>query len=800
MLVPLSWLTDYVDVDRDVVSLAEGLSDAGLKVEAIHRPGADVDGVIVAEVLSIAPHPNADKLAIVEVSTGVAVRRVVCGAHNFAVGDRVPLALPGARLPGGVTIERSTIRGETSDGMLCSARELGLGDDHSGILVLPAETEVGAEVTKVLGLDEVVLEIEVTPNRPDAMSMLGIAREVAALTGSEVRLPKLRMARPAAGAPAVEDLAGVVVEDASGCPRYLARVVTGVIPGPSPDWVQRRLSAAGVRPISNIVDATNYALLVTGHPMHAFDLDRLKENRIVVRRAAPGEELVTIDGTTRELTGDDLVIADAEAPVALAGIMGGRDSEVSGDTSRVLLESAYFDPTSILRSSKRHGLRSEASARFERGADPNNVPYAAELACALIQEWAGGEAAAGSIDVYPNPVESWTLTLRPERVNLALGTDLTVEEMCDDLRRLGLHPVVEDGTIKVTVPTRRPDLRSEVDLIEEIARLTGYDRIPARIPAGARVGGLNRSQRLLRRVRTVLAGAGLFEAYTSSLIGPGDLDRIGYPSGHEAREALRLTNALGVDESLLRPSLLPGLVSAAARNVARRNLCVRLFEIGRCFVPREDRLLPDEPLRLGMVLTGPTDQEWHTPSRELDFFDLKGVVEALMEALRIDSTFAPASRDLLASGRTAALVAAGGPYGVLGELARATAERYDFPNRVLVAELDLGRLLEIAADPEEAKEPPRFPPVLLDLAVAVPDQTEATEVVEIARAAGGRALEEIRVFDVYRGDQVGEGRKSLALSLTFLRPDRTLTQDEAVAARDAIAAALRGRLGGEVRS
>src|SRR5437899_704914 len=441
MLVPLSWLTDYVDVDRDVVSLAEGLSDAGLKVEAIHRPGADVDGVIVAEVLSIAPHPNADKLAIVEVSTGVAVRRVVCGAQNFAVGDRVPLALPGARLPGGVTIERSTIRGETSDGMLCSARELGLGDAHSGILVLPAGTEVGAEVTKVLGLDEVVLEIEVTPNRPDAMSMLGIAREVAALTGSEVRLPKLRMARPAAGAPAVEDLAGVAVEDASGCPRYLARVVTGVIPGPSPDWVQRRLSAAGVRPISNIVDATNYALLVTGHPMHAFDLDRLKENRIVVRRAAPGEELVTIDGTTRELTGDDLVIADAEAPVALAGIMGGRDSEVSGDTSRVLLESAYFDPTSILRSSKRHGLRSEASARFERGADPNNVPYAAELACALIQEWAGGEAAAGSIDAYPHPVEPWSLRLRPERANEVLGTSLAVEDMVDALRRLGLHPV-----------------------------------------------------------------------------------------------------------------------------------------------------------------------------------------------------------------------------------------------------------------------------------------------------------------------------------------------------------------------
>jgi phenylalanyl-tRNA synthetase beta chain len=729
----------------------------------------------------------------------VSVRSIVCGAHNFKVGDKVPVALPGARLPGDVTIGRATIRGEVSEGMLCSARELGVADDHSGILVLPPDAELGAEVTKVLGLDDVILDIEVTTNRPDAMSLLGIAREVAAITGGHVTFPALRMNRPTPGSPPVEELAQVTVEDRAGAPRYLARVITGVTLGPSPEWVAKRLTAAGVRPISNIVDATNYALLVTGHPMHAFDLDKLSGSRIVVRRAAEGEEIVTIDGATRELVADDLVIADAEAPVALAGIMGGRDTEVSDSTTRILLESAYFDPASVLRSSKRHGLRSEASARFERGADPNNVAYAAELASALIQEWAGGESALGAIDLYPELVEPWILTLRPERVNEVLGTGLPVEEMVDDLRRLGLNPVLSEGRIRVMVPTRRPDLRAEWDLIEEIARLTGYDRIPSRIPSGARIGGLNRPQRLQRRVRNLLTGAGLFEAVTTSLIGPADLDRMGYPTDHPDRAALRVTNPLTVDESILRPSLLPGLVASAARNVARRNLRVRLFEVGRCFVPRETNLLPEEPLRLGIVLHGPTPQEWHTPSRELDFFDLKGIVELLMEGLRIDYTFGPTTRDLFTPGRTAALVAPGGAFGTIGELKAATADRYGFPNRVVAAELELGRLLDLARDPGAALEPPKFPPVLLDLAVVVPEAAEAAEVIELARAAGGPALVEVRIFDVYRGEQAGAGRKSLALSLTFLRSDRTLTQDEAVAARDAIAAALRARLGAEVR-
>ncbi|HLI56988.1 MAG TPA: phenylalanine--tRNA ligase subunit beta, partial [Actinomycetota bacterium] len=376
---------------------------------------------------------------------------------------------------------------------------------------------------------------------------------------------------------------------------------------------------------------------------------------------------------------------------------------------------------------------------------------------------------------------------------------LSQEAIVDTLRRLELQPAVREGVIVVTVPTRRGDLRAEWDLIEEVARLSGLDAIPTRIPSGARIGGLTREQRLLRQVRRVLTGVGTFEAYTTSLIGPADLERMGYPAQHEAREALSLVNALSVEESLLRPSLLPGLVAAAARNVARRNRCVRLFEIGRCFTKLEERLLPRESLRLGVVMTGEIPQEWQSPARDLDFYDLSGLVETLMEALRIDYALTPVTKDLFTPGRTAALVASGGPYGTLGELSAATADRYGFPARVLVAELELDKLLHVARDPKNAVEPPRFPPVLLDMALVVPEPVEASEVLEIVRAFGGASLAGARVFDVYRGEQVGEGAKSLALSLTFLRPDRTLTQDEAVAARDAIAKALHGRLGATVR-
>jgi phenylalanyl-tRNA synthetase beta chain len=800
MRVPLSWLAEYVSGDLDADAVAEGLTNAGLKVEAIHRTGADFEGVVVGEVLSVDPHPKADRLVLVEADAGgPAPLHIVCGARNFAKGDRVPVAVVGATLPGDFRITERPIMGETSYGMLCSGRELGVGEDHTGILILPGDAPIGAPVAGVLGLGEVVFEIEVTPNRPDAMSLLGIAREVSAFTGGALRPPR---SQPAEGGDAASDLASVAIEDEHGCPRYLGLVVTGLDgAATSPAPAQRRLTAAGIRPISAIVDATNYALMVTGHPMHAFDLDVLGGNRIVVRRARAGEVLITIDGVERDLDPDDLVIADAERAVALAGIMGGSDSEVSESTSRVLLESAYFEPTSVLRTSKRHGLRSEASARFERGADPNAVPEAARLAAALMQEWAGGTVAPGAIDVYPSPVEPGALSLRPERARLVLGMSLEASEMVDALNRLGFEAAEDDGVIGVTVPTRRPDVTAEEDLIEEIARHIGFERIPSRVPRGLPEGGaLTREQRLLREVRGLLTGAGLWEAYTSSLIGPADLDRMAYPEGHAARNVLALTNPLIVDESLLRPSLLPGLVAAVARNAARRNLTTRFFEIGRCFQPSEE-LLPQEPLRLAVALHGPVGQEWHTPARDLDFYDLKGVLDVLLAGLRVaDVSWGPVEDPILHPTRAAVVRAGERALGTAGELSPEANRRFDLPHRAYVAEFDLEAVLALASPPAGVGTISRFPSVLLDLAVSVPEDVPSAAVVATAREAGGALLEEVRLFDVYRGGQVGEGRKSLGLSLSFRRADRTLKEDEAIAARDAIAAALSDEHGGNVRA
>jgi phenylalanyl-tRNA synthetase beta chain len=467
----------------------------------------------------------------------------------------------------------------------------------------------------------------------------------------------------------------------------------------------------------------------------------------------------------------------------------------------VLLESAYFDPATVLRTSKRHGLRSEASARFERGADPNGVAGAARLAASLMQEWAGGTVAPGSIDVYPTPVPSRTVTVRPERVRLLLGLDLGTADMVEALVRLGFDATERDGRITATVPTRRPDVTAEEDLVEEIARHVGLDRSPSRVPRGLPEGGsLTREQVLVREVRVLLVGAGLWEAYTSSLVGPEDLDRMAYPEGHEARRAIPVTNPLVVDESLLRPSLLPGLMGAVARNAARRNLTTRFFEIGRCFAPSNE-LLPLESLRLGIALHGPVVQEWHTPGRDLDFYDLKGVIDLLLDGLRVAGVaWEPVEDPVLHPTRAACVVAGDRVLGNAGELSPEATARHDLPHRAYVAELDLEALLALAAPPVGIAEIPRFPSVLLDLAVSVPEAVPAAAVLATARAAGGALLDDVRLFDVYRGGQVGEGRKSLGLSLSFRRADRTLKEEEAIAARDAIAAAVTGEHGGRVRA
>lgn len=797
MKVPLTWLSEFVEINGTPEKIAASLTSAGMKVEKIYRTGEGVEGIIVGEVDAVEAHPNADKLSVVRVRTGCEYISVVCGASNFKVGDRVPVAQPGSRVPKVGEIGRRRFRGVPSEGMLCSASELGLGDDHSGILVLDPKTVVGTDLKQALGLGEAVLELEINPNRPDAMGLIGIAREVAACTGAGLKDFSAMLDFKESDARA-SDFVQVEIQDTAGCPRYMARVIEGAGSGPSPAWAQQRLILSGVRPISAIVDATNYAMLVTGQPQHAFDLDKVGGGKIIVRRAAPGETLTSIDGVERKLNPEDLVIADASAPVALAGVMGGQDSEVTDATDRVILETANFEPRSIFRTSGRHALRSEASARFERGVDPNGVDLASRLATALIVTWTGGTAAAGSVDVYPSPVERETITMRPDRARALLGANFSTEMMTEALERLGLKPEAGNGAIGTTVPTFRVDLKMEEDLIEEVARVIGYDQIPTTLPSGSnRAGSLSDQEKALRKLRRALIGAGLFEAKTSSLVSPADLDKIGL--GPNA--ATPLANPISRDESLLRPSLLPGLLRSAALNFSRRPGAVRLFEIGRTFHPKGTEP-PAESLRLAIALGGVTPQEWHSPERELDFFDLKGVLEVVLQTLSVrDAEFEERQEVLFHPTRAAGLFAGDGTrLGVFGELAPESADRAGVPARFSVGEFDLDALLALVGAPLPPPEPSRFPAVLLDLAVVVAEKVDSRSLLNTARGAGGPLLESVRLIDVYRGEQVGAGNKSVAISMTFRSPERTLADGEALEARNAIAAAIEQNHGGKVRA
>lgn len=795
MKVPLSWLSEFVEITESPEVMADRLTAAGMKVEKIHRMGAGVEGIIIAEVMEINAHPNADKLSLVRVRSGCMESSIVCGASNYKVGDRVPLAQPGAQIPGIGKITARKLRGVVSEGMLCSARELGLGDDHAGIMILGPEAVVGADAKEILALGDVIFELEINPNRPDAMGLMGIAREVAACTGAGLKDVNHMFKFPV-GPNDTSDQVQVKIEDPDGCPRYIARVIDGISSAPSPGWAQRRLSMCGIRPISAVVDATNYALLVTAHPLHAFDLQKVGGSTIVVRRATAGEEMVSIDGVTRILDPSDVVIADERQPVALAGVMGGRDSEVTDATTTVILESATFDPRSIFRTSRRLGLRSEASARFERGVDADGAEHASALAAALIAEWAGGQVSSGVVDVYPAPAEPQVVNLRPERARALLGASFTDEQMIDALGRLGLSPTTEGGKLRTVIPPYRVDLRLEEDLIEEVARVIGYDQIPSKLPSGERIGKLTDEEKLVRRLKRALNGAGLFEARTSSLIGPADLEAIGAPSD----SAMKVTNPIGQDESLLRTSLIPGLLSSAALNFSRRASDVRLFEIGKTFHP-EGPGQPTEKLRLGMFLGGSVPQQWHTASTELDFFDLKGVFEVVLKTLRIhDATFEPRLESWLHPTRAAGVFSAEGVrLGIFGEMDLEAAKRVGLPARVCVGEFELTALLALSGPPQAPGQAGKYPAVLLDLAVVVPDSTEASAVQASASYAGGELLESVRLIDVYRGEQVGEGNKSLAFALTFRSADRTLNDGEAIASRDAIAAAIAERHKGKIR-
>ena len=774
MRAPLSWIREFTPVEASTDELVAGLNQVGLEVEGVEEPGRDVRGVVAARVLDVVEHPNADKLTLVDVDYGNGSTRVVCGAQNVAAGDVVPFAPAGAHLPEpfGV-LERRKIRGVESDGMLLAPDELGLGDDHEGIVHLDGETIPGADVRELLGLDDVIFDLAITPNRPDAMCIVGVAREIAAHFG-------LPLEAPQPSAPTDPDVVSditVGIDAPDRCPRYLGRVAR-VTMGPSPAWMAQRLVKAGMRPISNVVDVTNYVLLERNQPLHAFDLDRLDGRGILVRLARAGEHITTLDGVDRVLSDEDLLICDAAgAPQAIAGIMGGGTSEVSGDTATILLEAAYFERMGIARSSKRLKLRSESSARFERGIDPNGVADHAERAMDLLAEVAGARVAGDAVDEYPAPVEPVRIHVRTSKVNGVLGTGLSDAQVLDALRPLGIEVDGGGDDITAVAPTFRPDLEREIDIVEEVARRVGFASI-GRTVARPReqIGGLTHTQRDRRVATDALVGAGLSEAVTIPLVAPADLERAGAPLDGLVEAA----NPLRAEESVLRTRILPGLLRSVAHNQVRGLTDVGLFETGRVFfAPPAGDVLPEEPTHLAVALAGAVRRRPVEADRPVDAFDAVDVLRTVFDALEIaDGRTEAGDRRGFEPGRAATVVVDDGEIGVVGELAGSLLRSLELAPPVVGFELDLDRLLAARRRDRMFRPPSPFPPSTIDLAFVVGEDVASGAVTATLRAAAGDLLEDVRLFDVFRSETLGGARKSLAFALRFRAPDHTLTDDE----------------------
>ncbi len=788
------WLEDFVDLPDAPEVVAEALNNLGFEVEEMRPLTPSFEGVVIGRVEEVRPHPNADKVRLCRVDIGTEVSDIVCGAWNFEAGAIVPVAVPGAVLGGEFEIGRRKIRGVVSNGMICSEKELEVGEEAAGIMVLDGDYPraagmIGEDFAALLEYPDTFYDIEVNPNRPDCMSVVGLARELAAHFEADMREPDYTVH------PVDEDTAvTVAIEDAEACPRFVGREVRNVAWGPSPHWIRARLTAAGVRPISNVVDASNYAMIEIGHPTHAFDADRLGDT-VVVRRARPAERVVTLDEVERELLDNDIVVADAARPVAVAGVMGGADTEVAEDTTRVLVEAAYWDPPSILMTSKRMGLRSEASARFERGMDPNFCHLAADRVAQLLVDHAGGEV-AGRVDAYPVAIEPAEITLEVHAISRLLGTVIVADEAKAHLAHLGFGVSGEDPFV-VTVPTRRPDVRRPVDLIEEVARLHGYDAIPETVAVGGG-GGLPGADRRLRVLRRILAAAGYHEVLLFSFIGASDLDALGLDGTDPRRDGVPIVNPLREEEGVMRTTLLPGLLKAAAVNQGRQQASMALFETGKVFLPGDGKL-PEQPEHLGFVATGMRDGDWESPGRGIDSRDATGLWELLVDRLRIPgATRRPVSAAPFHPGRAAEVAVNGVGIGVVGEIHPRVAEAFGIRGSVAAGELELSPLVAVRDD-WVFSPPSPYPPAIFDLAFEIDAAMPAGELMGAASAAAGPVLEDLELFDVFEGAPLEAGRKSIAMRLTLRAPDKTLTDEEAAAVRRTVVEAVEAATGGALR-
>ena len=801
MKILYQWLREFIETSLSPRELQEALTMAGVEVSSCRFLGAGLESVVTARILEMRPHPNAERLSLCRVTDGSSEYAIVCGARNMKAGDAVALARVGAKLPNGVEIRKAKIRGQISEGMLCSEQELRLAEESAGILVLDEGTLPGAPFAEAMGLSDWLLEVEITPNRGDCLSVIGVAREVASITGEKVVLPDASFPEEGNG---IGELVRIDVSDPALCPRYSARAVTGVTVAPSPGWMQRRLSLCGIRPISNVVDVTNYLLLETGQPMHAFDLDRLRGRRIDVRAPREAMTFVTLDGAERRIEPGMLLIRDGEGPVAVAGVMGGKDSEVAEGTTRVLFESAHFAPASIRRTSRRLGLSSESSYRFERGVDPAGTLYAADRAVSLLSRIASVRAAKGSIDVGGGSSFLRTVTFRPRRAGLVVGkeyTDAACREIFDRLS----FPVAElrPGEWEVTVPPHRFDIEREIDLVEEVARLSGYDGIPSTYPVSKapEFSEDDRFQDRLEQACEYLRGQGYSQAVNFSFVSGRMWEKHAALLGFDPEDAMRLRNPISDDTTVMRPHLLAGLLRNVSDNVRRFVEDVRLFESGNAYGKAYEKGHYQEA-RLGLILCGRRNPRgWSGGPVPADFYDLKGVVESLLAHVGAGSLHVvpTRARPFLSEGKAADMLLSGETVGWLGAVRRELLAEFDLPGPVFYAEIRIQAILSVHAASGSYRPLPKFPPVFRDVACVFPAGVPVGDVLSMVRAVAPE-VEEATVFDIFTGEKIGEGMKSVAIRVKLQPEDRTLTDPEVHSIHTKIVDLLENRFGGKIRT
>ncbi|HUV75285.1 MAG TPA: phenylalanine--tRNA ligase subunit beta [Dehalococcoidales bacterium] len=798
MKVPLKWLKEYVDTTLPVADLASRLTMAGIEAKSIQVTGGKWENIFVGQIVAINPHPNADRLTLPTLDLGTEQATVVCGANNLRIGDKIAFAHVGAELIDGHTgqpaiMKAAKIRGVVSSGMVCSEKELGISDSHEGIMVLPPDAPIGTPLTDYLG--DTIFDLEVTPNRPDCLSVIGIARELAALTGQSLHLPEVSYKE---AEPSIDQQISVEIADPDLCPRYCASLITGIKIAESPQWMQQHLLACGMRPINNVVDITNYVMLEYGQPLHAFDYKKIKDKKIIVRRARAGEKIVSLDGVERALTKNMLVIADSERAVAIAGVMGGANSEVTEGTTSILLESANFKPTSIHYTGRQLVLPSEACMRFERGIRPELTVPALKRATQLIIQLAGGTATRGIADAYPGKQEHKPISLSTAKVKRLVGVEFSLDQIVSALTSVGFDCKPAGSEVWATTPYWRSDIKQAVDLVEEVARIIGYDKIPLTmlsqpIPRQNPEPALN----LKRKIRDSLTGYGFQEVITYSLTGSEMLNKL-KPESHATEPVpLRLANPMTADQEYLRPNLRANLLAALSSNRRHEDGGIRLFELGKVYLPRQ-KDLPDEPDVLCGLLSGARlEKSWQDDNGLLDFFDAKGVVESLLNRLGVEASLEQSDDKSLHPARQAAIVANGGKVGVVGEIHPKVLDAFDISETACLFEISVADLLPFTTGHKMFQPIPRFPAIVRDIALIVDAEVSHKQITDIIRKVS--LVKQVAIFDVYSGEQVPAGKKSLAYRLSYQSPTHTLTDKEVDKVQQQILNSLSRELGATLR-